>query len=57
MAESPSEHTLTNDRHPFDNFQETVRNLLQVPKQELDKARRKDGVTSSQEDEDTANKS
>lgn len=57
MAESQSEHTPTNDRQPFDKFQETVRNLLQVPKRELDKERRKAETAGSQEDRDVPSKS
>lgn len=57
MAESPSERTFTNDRHPFESFQETVRNLLQVPKQELDEIRRENEATDSQRGKERADKS
>lgn len=36
MAKVAEEHTSTDEKRPFDKFQETVRNLLRVPKEELD---------------------
>lgn len=57
MAESPGERTFTNDRHPFESFQETARKLLEVPKQELDEARRKNEATDSQRGKERADKS
>lgn len=57
MAESPSERTSTNDRHPFESFQETVRKLLQVPKQELDEIRHNGKDTENQSDKEVVDKS
>lgn len=36
MAKVAEEHTSTDGKRPFDKFQETVQNLLRVPKEELD---------------------
>lgn len=41
-AHNARESTLDNDRPAFNHFRDTVRDLLQVSKQELDKQRRQD---------------
>lgn len=52
MAENLGKHAHTNDRHPFTNFQETVKNLLRVPKQELDESKQKMKNAHKQGNED-----
>lgn len=38
MTKTSSRRTIADDKHPFKRFQERVKNLLCVPKGEVDKA-------------------
>ncbi len=38
MPKATDGHMASDDKRPFENFQEVVKNLLHVPKEEVDRA-------------------
>lgn len=35
MARDTNEHSVSDEKHPFERFRETVKTLLQVPKEDV----------------------